>query len=46
MNVQLSDIGNVNLAGHMETAGFGGLEQSCSVKEEWMIIISTISPQF
>ncbi len=30
MNVQLSDIGNVNLAGHMETAGFGGLEQSVS----------------
>ena len=30
MNVQLSDIGNVNFAGHVETAGFGGLEQSLS----------------
>lgn len=30
MNVQLSDIGNVNVAGHIETAGFGGLEQSLS----------------
>lgn len=30
MNVQLSDLGNINLGGHMETAGFGGLEQSVS----------------
>ncbi len=30
MNVQLSDIGNINFAGHIETAGFGGLEQSLS----------------
>lgn len=30
MNVQLSDLGNINLAGHVETAGFGGLEQSVS----------------
>ena len=30
LNVQLSDIGSINLAGHMETAGFGGLEQSVS----------------
>lgn len=30
LNIQLSDIGNVNLAGHVETAGFGGLEQSVS----------------
>lgn len=30
MNVQLSDIGSVNLGGHVETAGFGGLEQSAS----------------
>ena len=28
LNVQLSDLGAVNLAGHYETAGFGGLEQS------------------
>ncbi|MDL2304927.1 cell surface protein SprA [Bacteroides sp. OttesenSCG-928-D19] len=30
LNVQLSDIGSINLAGHVETAGFGGLEQSVS----------------
>ena len=29
LNLQLSDIGSINLAGHVETAGFGGLEQSC-----------------
>lgn len=31
LNVQLSDLGSVNLAGHMETAGFGGIEDA--VKE-------------
>ncbi|MGN0035866.1 MAG: cell surface protein SprA [Bacteroidaceae bacterium] len=30
LNIQLSDLGTVNLAGHAETAGFGGLEQSVS----------------
>lgn len=30
LNIQFSDLGNVNLAGHVETAGFGGLEQSVS----------------
>ncbi|MEG1837786.1 MAG: cell surface protein SprA, partial [Bacteroidaceae bacterium] len=28
LNVQLSDLGSVNLGGHVETSGFGGLEQS------------------
>ena len=28
LNLQLSDIGSVNLQGHIETAGFGGLEQA------------------
>lgn len=27
LNVQLSDVGSVNLTGHVETAGFGGLEE-------------------
>ena len=27
LNVQLSDLGSVNMAGHVETAGFGGLEE-------------------
>lgn len=30
MDLQLSDVGSVNLTGHIETAGFGGLEQSVS----------------
>lgn len=30
LNVQLSDVGSVNLTGHVETAGFGGLEQGVS----------------
>ena len=30
MNVQLSDVGSFNVAGHIETAGFGGLEQTMS----------------
>ncbi len=28
LHVQISDIGNVSLSGHTETAGFGGLEQN------------------
>lgn len=28
LNLQLSDLGSVNLQGHMETAGFGGIEQT------------------
>ena len=27
LNVQMSDLGSVNLTGHIETAGFGGLEE-------------------
>lgn len=30
LNVALSDLGNVNLGGHIETVGFGGIEQSVS----------------
>ena len=30
LNVQLSDAGSVNMSGHAETAGFGGLEQGVS----------------
>ena len=42
MNVQLSDLGSVNVTGHAETAGFGGLEQSVSDRRndnlyEWSI---------
>ena len=30
LNVQLSDAGSVNMSGHAETAGFGGLEEGVS----------------
>ena len=30
LNMQLSDAGSVNLSGHVETAGFGGLEEGVS----------------
>jgi len=45
LNVQLSDLGNVNLAGHIETAGFGGLEQGVSERSdenlyEWNVTTS------
>ncbi len=28
LNIQLSDLGSVNMTGHIETAGFGGIEQT------------------
>ncbi len=34
MNVQLSDIGSVNLTGHVETAGFGGLEEGVTDRRD------------
>ena len=30
LNIQLSDFGSVNATGHIETAGFGGIEQTVS----------------
>jgi len=45
LNMQLSDLGNINMAGHIETAGFGGLEQGVSQRSddnlyEWSITTS------
>lgn len=42
MNVQFSDLGSVNLTGHVETAGFGGLEDKVNNRRddnlyEWSI---------
>lgn len=42
MNVQLSDIGSVNVTGHVETAGFGGIEEKVNERRkdnlyEWSI---------
>ena len=34
LNIQLSDLGSVNAAGHIETAGFGGLEQSVAERKD------------
>ena len=34
MNLQLSDIGSVNVVGHLETAGFGGIEQSVMARRD------------
>ncbi len=34
LNVQLSDLGSVNLTGHVESAGFGGLEEGISSRRD------------
>ena len=34
LNVQLSDLGSVNLTGHMETAGFGGIEDAVADRNQ------------
>lgn len=46
MNVQLSDLGNVNVTGHMETAGFGGLEQNVSQRRDDNLYEWSITTQF
>lgn len=45
MNMQLSDLGSVNVTGHVETAGYGGLEESVASRSdenlyEWGITTS------
>ena len=42
LNVQMSDLGSINVTGHVETAGFGGLEQGVNERRddnlyEWSI---------
>ncbi len=34
LNIQLSDLGSVNLTGHMETAGFGGIEDAVAQRNQ------------
>lgn len=34
LSVQVSDLGSVNLNGHMETAGYGGLEESLASRRD------------
>ena len=45
MSMQLSDLGSVNLRGHMETAGYGGLEEGVASRRddnfyEWSLTTS------
>ncbi len=45
LSLQLSDLGSVNLNGHMETAGYGGLEESLASRRddnlyEWSLTTS------
>ncbi len=46
MNVQLSDLGSVNVTGHLETAGFGGLEQNVSQRRDDNLYEWSITTQF
>ncbi len=34
MSIQISDLGSVNVTGHVETAGFGGLEEGVSSRRD------------
>ena len=34
LSVQLSDLGSINVAGHLETAGYGGLEEGVSTRRD------------
>lgn len=34
LNIQLSDLATVNLTGHIETEGFGGLEETVSQRRD------------
>ena len=45
LTIQLSDLGSVNANGHIETAGFGGLEQSVSERKDENTYDYTITTQ-
>jgi len=46
LNIQLSDLGSVNATGHIETAGFGGIEQSVADRKDENTINYAITTQF
>jgi len=46
MNVQLSDFGSVNVTGHVETAGFGGLEEGVNERRDDNLYEWSITTQF
>ena len=45
LNIQLSDLGSVNVQGHYEKAGFGGIEQSVSERSNDNTLEYTITTQ-
>ncbi|MCR5780050.1 MAG: cell surface protein SprA [Bacteroidaceae bacterium] len=45
LNIQLSDLGSVNLQGHIEKAGFGGIEQSVAERSNEDTYEYTITTQ-
>ncbi len=45
LNIQLSDLGSVNVQGHYEKAGFGGIEQSVSERSNDNTFDYTITTQ-
>ena len=46
LNVQMSDLGSVNVTGHVETAGFGGLEDKVAQRRNDNLYEWSITTQF
>ena len=46
LDIQLSDIGMVNLSGHTETAGFGGIEQGVNERRDDDLYEWSVTTQF
>ena len=46
LNIQLSDLGSVNASGHVETAGFGGLEQTVADRKDEDSYNYSVTTQF
>ncbi len=46
LNVQLADVGSLNVTGHLETAGFGGLEQNVNERRDDNLYEWSITTQF
>ena len=46
LNIQLSDLGSVNATGHIEKAGFGGIEQTVAERKDEDNINYAITTQF
>ena len=46
LNIQLSDLGSVNATGHVETAGFGGIEQTVAERKDEDTYNYAVTTQF